>query len=127
MTRPLARLAALWLLLFALLPLARAAWAPAQNPVQDWDQVCVASIDGAPHVMSSSPSQTGDTSGGLAHMGADCQLCPQCVLGNLALPAAEVGLTTLRPTSHTQAGATPAAPASRLARHGGQPRAPPQA
>jgi hypothetical protein len=124
---PLGRGAALWLLLFALLPLARAAWAPAQNPSLNWDQVCVASIDGTPHVMAASVGLTGDLTGDLGHLGPDCQLCPQCVLGTLALPVTELGQSTLRPTSQAPIRAALAVPASRPARHGAQPRAPPRA
>jgi hypothetical protein len=126
--RPLGRLAVLWLLLFALLPLARAAWSPAANPATNWDQVCVASMDGTPHVMAGSVGTAGDSSGDLAHMGGpDCQLCPQCVLGNLALPTADAGPTSPRAGPHERNLSALADPASRPARRSGQPRAPPQA
>ncbi|MBK6853290.1 MAG: DUF2946 family protein [Burkholderiales bacterium] len=124
-TRPLGRMAALWLLVFALLPLARATAVPDQNPALGWDQVCVASVDGVSHATSAGVDQAGDPTGYLAHMGPDCQLCPQCVLGNFALPNADRGLATLRPTSHARIRSTFAAPAKRPARHGAQPRAPP--
>ncbi|MBK6853294.1 MAG: hypothetical protein IPG93_17375 [Burkholderiales bacterium] len=126
-SRPLGRLAVLWMLLFALLPLAQAAWSPAANLATNWDQVCVASIDGTPHVMAGSVGPAGDVSGDLTHMGPDCQLCPQCVLGSLALPTTDVDPTSPRAGPHGRHLTTLAGPATRLARHSAQPRAPPQA
>jgi hypothetical protein len=127
LARPLGRLLALWLLLFALLPLARAAWVPPDANALAWDQVCVASLDGVPHVMEGAPAPAVDPIGSRDHVGSDCQLCPQGMLGDLALPGADVGAVLLRPLAQPRTRTTLASPASRPARHSAQPRAPPQA
>lgn len=125
LARPFGRLAASWLLLVALLPLAQAAWAPTQPVGLEVDQICYASLDGTPHVMAA--GQAGGATGDATQLDPGCQLCPQCVLGAVALATSDSALRVAPPAPCAPARSTQTAPTGRLARHGGQPRAPPAA